>query len=97
MVDHMLNYSHGKKAKRTDDNGVWHYQYDTMVVIVNTISTVLLSLLLSASIFTLYFLERRGRPIARLAAIMVFTTIFSSTLCLMTKARRIDIFAATTA
>ncbi|KAL9024983.1 MAG: hypothetical protein Q9196_006110 [Gyalolechia fulgens] len=77
-----------------DSNGVWHYQYDRMMVVLNAISTVLSSLLPSTSIFVLYFLRN---PIARLAAIMVFTTIFSSTLLLVTKARRIDIFAATTA
>ena len=65
-----------------------------MIAVVNMMSTVLASLLPSTSILILFLLER---PIARLAAIMVFTAVFSSTLVLFTKARRVDVFAATTA
>lgn len=83
-----------KSAWSRDPNGVWFYQYDSMVAIINAISTLLSSLLPSTSIFILYFVQS---PIARLAVIMVFTTVFSSTLVLVTKARRIDVFAATTA
>ncbi|CAO1596970.1 hypothetical protein XANCAGTX0491_000797 [Xanthoria calcicola] len=91
---HHLRSRWGKGAPATNINGVWFYQYDTMVAIINAISTLLSALLPSTSIFVLYFLQS---PIARLAAAMVFTTIFSSTLFLITKARRIDVFAATTA
>ncbi|KAL8755121.1 MAG: hypothetical protein Q9184_004894 [Pyrenodesmia sp. 2 TL-2023] len=84
-----------RKCPRSgESNGVWHYRYEPLVALVNGISTLLSSLLPSASIFTLYFLQR---PIARLAAIMVFSTLFSLTLSVMTKARRVDVFAATTA
>lgn len=83
-----------KGMQNEDSNGVWHYRHDTMMAVLNFFSTVLSSLLPSTSIFALYFLRS---PIARLAAIMTFTTIFSLTLLLITKARRIDIFAATTA
>ncbi|KAL8936837.1 MAG: hypothetical protein Q9216_004722 [Gyalolechia sp. 2 TL-2023] len=89
-----LSVLKGKRRHTEDSNGVWHYRYDRMTTILNGISTVLSSLLPSASIFVLYFLQN---PVARLAAIMVFTTVFSSTLLLVTKARRFDIFAATTA
>lgn len=61
---------------------------------VNAISTLLSSLLPSVSISLLYFVEN---PVARLAAIMVFTTVFSTVLSTFTKARRIDVSAATTA
>ncbi|KAL8851884.1 MAG: hypothetical protein Q9221_003207 [Calogaya cf. arnoldii] len=91
---HRVRSRWNKCGRDENSSGVWHYQYDSMVAAVNTITTLLSSLLPSASIFALYFLND---PIARLAAIMVFTTLFSSTLCLVTKARRIDVFAATTA
>lgn len=83
-----------QRARTGDGSGVWHYQYHSMIAVVNVMSTFLASLLPSTSIFILYFLER---PIARLVAIMVFTAVFSSTLVLFTKARRVDVFAATTA
>lgn len=65
-----------------------------MKAAVNAISTLLSALLPSTSIFLLYFLSS---PVARLAAIMLFTTVFSSVLSTVTKARRADVFAATTA
>lgn len=83
-----------KGARSADGSGVWHYQYQSMVAVLNGITTLLASLLPSTSIFILYFLKD---PVARLIAIMVFTTAFSSTLVLFTKARRVDVFAATTA
>ncbi|KAL8645574.1 MAG: hypothetical protein Q9210_006633 [Variospora velana] len=88
------NRWHKKDSRRENPLGVWHYRYDSMRVAVNAISTLLSSLLPSASIFLLYFVEN---PVARLAAIMVFTTVFSTVLSTFTKARRIDVFAATTA
>ncbi|KAL8670135.1 MAG: hypothetical protein Q9168_005300 [Polycauliona sp. 1 TL-2023] len=91
---HSLRRRWDKGYHATDTNGVWFYNYDSMVAAVNTISTVLSSLLPSTSILVQYFLKS---PAARLAAIMVFTMLFSSTLFLITKARRIDVFAATTA
>ncbi|KAL8723949.1 MAG: hypothetical protein Q9181_007063, partial [Wetmoreana brouardii] len=91
---HRLSTRWNKGTVSRDPNGIWHYPYDTMTAAVNTISTCLSSLLPSTSIFVLYFLQS---PVARLAAITVFTTIFSSTLFMITKARRIDVFAATTA
>ena len=65
-----------------------------MICIVNVLNTILSSLLPSTSIFILYFL---AKPVARLCVIMVFTTLFSIVLSAATKARRIDVFAATTA
>ena len=64
------------------------------MVLANSISTVLSSLLPTASILVLYFVEK---PLARLALTMLFNALFSLTLATITKARRIDVFAATTA
>ncbi|KAL8782254.1 MAG: hypothetical protein Q9213_005557 [Squamulea squamosa] len=83
-----------KSSRNGDANGVWHYRYDRMTAAISLLSIILSSLLPSTSIFVLFFL---ANPVARLAAIIVFTTIFSSALFLTTKARRIEVFAATTA
>lgn len=80
--------------KGRDSNGVWHYEDAAFVAMVNTISTVLSSLLPTTSILILYMVQRPG---ARLAIIMGFTALFSLILTTLAKARRIDIFAATTA
>ena len=75
-------------------NGVWHYDEAGLIVVANAISTLLSSLLPTTSILVLYFVEK---PLARLAVTMVFTAVFSVTLATVAKARRIDVFAATTA
>lgn len=75
-------------------NGVWHYKDEGLILFANSISTVLASLLPTASIIALYFVEK---PLARLGLTMLFNALFSLTLAAITKARRIDIFAATTA
>ena len=77
-----------------DWNGLWHYEEGAFIAIANAISTVLSSLMPTTSIMVLYFVKN---PLARLAMTMVFTTIFSLTLATIAKARRIDVFAATTA
>ncbi|KAL9612009.1 MAG: hypothetical protein Q9167_003375 [Letrouitia subvulpina] len=83
-----------KHASSEAWTGLWHYEHATLVAIVNVVSTILSALLPSGSIFVLYFLKK---PIMRLIAIMVFATLFSGTLAMISKARRADIFAATTA
>ena len=75
-------------------NGVWHYDEAGLILIANAISTLLSSLLPTVSILVLYFVKK---PLARLAVTMVFTAVFSVTLAMVAKARRIDVFAATTA
>ena len=60
----------------------------------NAVSAFLSSLLPTTSILVLYFIKK---PLARLAVTMLFTAIFSFTLMIVAKARRIDVFAATTA
>ncbi len=62
--------------------------------VANAISTFLSSLLPTTSILALYFVRA---PLARLAAVMVFTALFSLTLAIVAKARKADVFAATTA
>lgn len=83
-----------QRASGEDWNGVWHYEEDGLVKVANTISTFLSSLLPTTSILVLYFVKA---PLARLAAVMVFTALFSLTLAIVAKARKADVFAATTA
>ncbi|MCJ1269864.1 hypothetical protein MMC22_009757 [Lobaria immixta] len=98
MSDRLVPWYHrywGHRFKNgKDSNGVWHYEDATFLPAVNAISTVLSSLLPTTSILVLYVVQRPG---ARLAIIMAFTALFSLILTTVAKARRIDIFAATTA
>lgn len=77
-----------------DWDGLWHYDDSILVSFANASSTVLASLLPTSSILMLYFVTK---PLAKVAAIMVFTTFFSLTLAFITRAKRIEVFAATTA
>lgn len=83
-----------KPGLKSKWNGLWYYEDASLVAAANIISTVLSSLLPTCSILALYFVQR---PLARLAFTMLFTSAFSCTLAAVTKARRVDIFAATTA
>ena len=83
-----------KPASDENWNGLWHYDEAPLLMAANSISTVLSSLLPTTSILILYFVKK---PLARLAVTMLFTALFSLTLATVAKARRIDVFAATTA
>jgi hypothetical protein len=73
---------------------ITHYSDSHLAATVNAISTILSSLLPTLSIFALYFIQH---PLARMAAIIAFSLLFSVVLTVIAKARRIDCFAATTA
>ncbi|KAL8947235.1 MAG: hypothetical protein Q9222_006459 [Ikaeria aurantiellina] len=74
--------------------GVYEYEKQKLGAIANVMSTLLASLLPSASILTLYLLTK---PITRLVAIMLFSVLFSLVLTFVSTTRRIEVFAATTA
>jgi len=61
---------------------------------VHALSTILSSLLPTVPMFALYFISH---PLLKIGAIIAFTCVFSAVLILMTKARRIDCFAASAA
>lgn len=73
---------------------ITHYSDGKLAATVDAISTIFSSLLPTMPIFVLYFIHN---PLARMVAIVVFSLIFSVVLTTVTKARRIDCFAATTA
>jgi acyl transferase domain-containing protein len=73
---------------------VTQYSDGKLAATVSAISTILSSLLPTMSIFTLYFIPH---PLARMAAIVAFSLLFSVALTVIAKAKRVDCFAATTA
>ncbi len=76
------------------DADLFHYDDDRLEVPATVISTVLASLLPTLSIVVLYIVHNMP---ARLALVAALTTIFSVGVAVLTKARRVDIFAATAA
>jgi hypothetical protein len=60
----------------------------------NIIGTLILSVLPMASVIALYFVKN---PLARLGMVTLFTVLFSLALVIVTKVRRVETFAYTTA
>jgi hypothetical protein len=73
---------------------LYNYPDGTVALVVNIISTVIAPLLPTVAIFALSFVHA---PLVRLGMIMLFTIIFSLTVTLLTRARRVDCFTATAA
>jgi hypothetical protein len=73
---------------------VHYYPRRRISAMVNATSTIMASLLPTVSMFALYFIRD---PLARMGAILAFTTLFSIVLTLFTKARRAEVFAAAAA
>jgi hypothetical protein len=65
-----------------------------VLTVVDAIGTVVSSLAPLVAVISLSFVTRMQ---ARLGLVCLFTVIFSATLAVATKARRIEIFAATAA
>ena len=96
-----LTYFHqaiGQRILKTrsgdEETGFVDYSGKTIASAMNVLGTVLASLFPVASTLVLYFLRSN---LARLGAIAGFMTLFSMTLAVFTKARRIEIFGATAA
>lgn len=90
-----MAYSFKQKTVEGDEeNGLVHYKDTTLSGITRVLTILVSSLLPSASIFALYFVESL---INRLGVIMGFSVLFSISLAVFTSAQRIEIFAATAA
>lgn len=76
------------------ESGLTEYKDKTLSTFANVLSTMLAAMLPTICIFVLYFVKS---PLSRLGAIMAFSAIFSVTLAIFTKARRVEVFAATAA
>jgi hypothetical protein len=75
-------------------SGFSKYDDARLIATIEVISTVISSLLPISSIIILYFVT--SQP-ARLGIILGYTALFSIALAIFTKARRVEIFAATSA
>jgi hypothetical protein len=80
--------------KEAAENNLFHYSDSHLLRVIDTIATLMASMAPLVSILILYFVQNLGY---RLAIVCVFTLAFSTSLSVITKARRIEIFACTAA
>ncbi|KAL8685038.1 MAG: hypothetical protein Q9224_006004, partial [Gallowayella concinna] len=83
-----------KPSSSAEWDGVWDYHKEKLEKIGNAISTLLAALLPSISILILYFVSK---PASRLITISLFSVFFSLILTTVSAAKRVEVFAATTA
>jgi hypothetical protein len=76
------------------ESGLTEYDDAKLTAITDFISVVVATMLPTASIFVLYSVTNM---LARLGVIMAFSVVFSATLSVFTRARKIEVFAATAA
>ena len=91
-----MEHSNSNQKPISEHLGAGIYQYDetNLGIVVRVIVTVVASVLPLCSIIVLYVIQANG---LRLGLIVIQSVIFSLALCLMTNARMIEIFAATSA
>ncbi|KAI9876633.1 MAG: hypothetical protein M1830_006055 [Pleopsidium flavum] len=89
-----LGYRFRKPIAHDIEGGLTEYKDSTVSAVARTISITLAAMLPSVSIFVLYFVTN---VLARLGIITAFSGAFSITLAVFTKARKVEIFAATAA
>jgi hypothetical protein len=77
-----------------EDTGIAHYSKAGFKRLARTMNMVLSALLPSLAVLGLYLIKD---PLSRLGAIVGFSAVFSLVLALFTKARPVEIFAATAA
>ncbi|KUJ15788.1 uncharacterized protein LY89DRAFT_719498 [Mollisia scopiformis] len=75
-------------------SNLYHYSDSHIIGTIDVMGTVIASMIPLVSIVILYFIRNLG---ARLGVVCAFTLLFSTGLALVTKARRIEIFACTAA
>lgn len=88
----------GRRLHRTvedvDFAAVWEYKKEALDLFGNILCMFLSASVPTLSIFALYFLQSM---VARLAAIMIFSLLFSWMMTFVVEGRRSDVWAATTA
>jgi hypothetical protein len=88
----------GKHIKKPLDwdpeSGISEYSDSRIKVVVDILGTLLSSLFSIASTILLYFISSMS---VRLVVVAAFITVFTIALALLTNARRVEIFAATSA
>jgi hypothetical protein len=90
------NVAHISKRPVSEHLGSGLFEYDetAMQMIARVLTTVVASILPLCSVIILYVVQSNG---LRLGIIVILSAIFSLALALMTNARKIEIFAATSA
>lgn len=83
-----------KPVSGSGQSSVWEYKAKSFTCLGNTICMLLSSLIPTVSIFTLYLVTD---TVARLVAIAMMSFLFSFVLTFIIGARRVEVFAATTA
>jgi hypothetical protein len=101
LTDCIIPYFHKKVGNRFRkpvvedlESAICEYSEPNLSTAVNILGTVLASMIPITSIVILYFVQSN---LIRLGLSVVFTGIFSCCLAMVTKARRVEIFAATSA
>jgi hypothetical protein len=84
----------GRRFKKPVPDGIYEYEDSIILTIGSVVSTVVASILPLGSIIILYFIASNG---IRLAVIAVLSACFPLSLAVLTKARKFEIFAATSA
>ncbi|KFY88323.1 hypothetical protein V500_06418 [Pseudogymnoascus sp. VKM F-4518 (FW-2643)] len=92
------HYFIGEKFKKPIDEqaseGIYHYNESVLNATLSTLTTVVASVLPICSVLVQYFVQSNS---LRLGLIVIFSALFSLALALMTSARKVEIFAATSA
>jgi hypothetical protein len=98
MTDTFVPFFHnilGKRFKKPlpedPESEICQYSESHLSTVVNILGTVMASILPITSIIALYFVTNM---LVRLGLTVVFTAIFSCSLALLSRARRVEIFAA---
>lgn len=85
----------GSRRKPTDvENGVYKYEEKDVLRAADIVGTLISSLLPVLAVVVLYCVKNM---LMRLGMVALFTVLFSLALVLVTKAKRIEVFAATAA
>lgn len=101
VVNSLIPYLHAKLLHRfkkplaeDPESEICGYEESAVANVMNVLSIVVASMLPIASIVILYFVENM---LDRLPIAVAFTGLFALCLALTTRARRVEIFAATSA
>ncbi len=99
LLNTIIPYLHAKLFKRykkplpeDPESEICNYEDSKVASAVNVLSTVVASMLPIASVIILYFVSNTRD---RLAIAVAFTGLFAFCLAVTTRARRIEVFAAT--
>ena len=83
-----------RRMEDEDFTAVWEYRKEALETLGNLLCMALSAFVPTLSIFVLYFLKS---IVARLAAIIVFSLLFSLLMTFVVEGRRSDVWASTTA